>query len=775
MPFKFNPITGALDLVGSSGTMSPLTTKGDIFTYSTVNDRLPVGANGTVLSADSTKSTGLNWVAAGGTGTVTSVAALTIGTTGTDLSSTVADGTTTPVITLQVPTASATNRGALSPTDWSTFNGKQAALTNPITGTGTTNELSYWASASTQGTLPVATYPSLTELSYVKGVTSGIQTQLNNKASTTTASTSGAGLAPQATAPAAGLYNYLGITNGETAYTNKALFDATSPTTQAFSDAAVVGTATVAARRDHKHAMMAAPTSVTGNSGTTTSANGLTTATTTVSISSATAPTNGQVLTATSTTAATWQTPSGSGNMNTATYDPAAIAQQLVGTTATQTLTNKTLTNPVILDGANPFGTFTVPGMSQSKITANTSSVLIVGSASGVSEALRIADGTNTTKLISIGLSTAATGTTMTITSAQTVNRTLTLPDATGTIALTSSSITGNAATATSLTGGAGGSIPYQSSANTTAMLANGSVGQLLRSAGTTAAPVWSTPTYPNTATSGKLLVGDGTNIVLSTPTFPNASATTRKIIVSDGTNWTASTETYAVPGTSGNVMQSNGTNWTSVAITLPTIQKFTSSSGTYTTPAGVTWIKIIMIGAGGGGGGSGTGGGTGGTGGTTTFGTTLLSCVGGAGGAPATANGPTGGTASLGTGPIGIALTGGQGQIGNGAVANGSGGSGAYTPFGGGGSGGNNGNPGFAGVTNTGAGGGGAGAGMGTGNPAAGGASGGFIDAIINSPTTTYSYAIGAAGTAGSAGTSGYAGGVGGSGVIIVEEHYGA
>ena len=61
-------------------------------------------------------------------GTVTSVAALTLGTTGTDLSSTVANGTTTPVITLQVPTASATNRGALSAADWSTFNSKQPAM-----------------------------------------------------------------------------------------------------------------------------------------------------------------------------------------------------------------------------------------------------------------------------------------------------------------------------------------------------------------------------------------------------------------------------------------------------------------------------------------------------------------------------------------------------------------------------------------------------------------------------------------------------------------------
>ena len=68
-------------------------------------------------------------------GTVTSVAALTLGTTGTDLSSTVANGTTTPVITLNVPTASATNRGALSAADWSTFNGKQNALTLTTTGT----------------------------------------------------------------------------------------------------------------------------------------------------------------------------------------------------------------------------------------------------------------------------------------------------------------------------------------------------------------------------------------------------------------------------------------------------------------------------------------------------------------------------------------------------------------------------------------------------------------------------------------------------------------
>jgi hypothetical protein len=64
----------------------------------------------------------------GGSGTVTNVSALTLGTTGTDLSSSVVNSTTTPVITLNVPTASASNRGALSSTDWNTFNAKQEAL-----------------------------------------------------------------------------------------------------------------------------------------------------------------------------------------------------------------------------------------------------------------------------------------------------------------------------------------------------------------------------------------------------------------------------------------------------------------------------------------------------------------------------------------------------------------------------------------------------------------------------------------------------------------------
>lgn len=53
-------------------------------------------------------------------------------------------------------------------------------------GPGTINEIAYFDSVNTITSLAVATYPSLTELSYVKGVTSAIQTQLGTKQSTIT-------------------------------------------------------------------------------------------------------------------------------------------------------------------------------------------------------------------------------------------------------------------------------------------------------------------------------------------------------------------------------------------------------------------------------------------------------------------------------------------------------------------------------------------------------------------------------------------------------------
>lgn len=50
--------------ISSSSSSSPLTTKGDIWGYSTVDARIPVGTNNFVLTADSTQTLGLKWAAA---------------------------------------------------------------------------------------------------------------------------------------------------------------------------------------------------------------------------------------------------------------------------------------------------------------------------------------------------------------------------------------------------------------------------------------------------------------------------------------------------------------------------------------------------------------------------------------------------------------------------------------------------------------------------------------------------------------------------------------
>jgi hypothetical protein len=53
--------------------------------------------------------------------------------------------------TFNLPIASATNTGKLSSTDWTTFNNKQNVLTNPITGTGTTNYIPKFTGSTALG------------------------------------------------------------------------------------------------------------------------------------------------------------------------------------------------------------------------------------------------------------------------------------------------------------------------------------------------------------------------------------------------------------------------------------------------------------------------------------------------------------------------------------------------------------------------------------------------------------------------------------------------
>jgi len=129
----------------------------------------------------------------------------------------------------------------------------------------------------------------------------------------------------------------------------------------------------------------------------------------------------------------------------------------------------------------------------------------------------------------------------------------------------------------------------------------------------TTAIPLSQLDTNFTTVVNGINGIGNGTNtlsnVVISGGTITGLSAAIP--VASGGTGLTS-------PGASGNVLTSNGTNWTSSISSfsaVPTIVAFTSS-GTFTVPAGVTKVKVTVVG-GGGGGGSGTsysGGGGGGT-----------------------------------------------------------------------------------------------------------------------------------------------------------------
>jgi hypothetical protein len=86
--------------VTKSGGSSPLTTKGDLYTYSTTDARLGVGTNGQVLTADSAEATGLKWAtAAGGGGKVLQVVNATTSTEVTIASTTMTDTGLTATIT----------------------------------------------------------------------------------------------------------------------------------------------------------------------------------------------------------------------------------------------------------------------------------------------------------------------------------------------------------------------------------------------------------------------------------------------------------------------------------------------------------------------------------------------------------------------------------------------------------------------------------------------------------------------------------------------------
>ncbi len=97
--------TGSAWVNVDSGSTSPLTTKGDLYTYSTTDARLGVGTNGQVLTADSTTATGLKWAAVAAGGKVLQVVGATTTTSTTVSTSTQTDTTLTASITPSAATS----------------------------------------------------------------------------------------------------------------------------------------------------------------------------------------------------------------------------------------------------------------------------------------------------------------------------------------------------------------------------------------------------------------------------------------------------------------------------------------------------------------------------------------------------------------------------------------------------------------------------------------------------------------------------------------------
>jgi len=145
--------------------------------------------------------------------------------------------------------------------------------------------------------------------------------------------------------------------------------------------------------------------------------------------------------------------------------------------------------------------------------------------------------------------------------------------------------LNGNANTATNISGGVGGSIPYQSNTNVTALLPNGTAGQVLTSAGGTNAPSWTNPA-PTSTLSQVLSAGNnaGSNgIDMNTQSITNATAITATTFngALNGNANTASTATNAL-ACSGN------SNTATTASTATNALACSGNSNTATTATNV-------------------------------------------------------------------------------------------------------------------------------------------------------------------------------------------
>lgn len=280
-----------------------------------------------------------------------------------------------------------------------------------------------------------------------------------------------------------------------------------------------------------------------------------------------------------------------------------------------------------------------------------------------------------------------------------------------------------------------------------------------------TAARTWTLPAASALAAGSELIINDALGTLTAANTLIVARAGSDTINGATGSITLNIANAYVR-------LKSNGSNgWQIVGlVTGPKITQYLSGSGTHTWSPGCKHAEVKGVAAGGGGGGGGGAGATnGGAGGNTTFGS-ITAHGGSAGLAGGSGTGGAGGTGATGADHEydGGTGSGGPGTIGGANIFHGQGGASHFGP---GSPAVLTANPAAAAPSNLGGGGGG-----GSSSPNAGGGGGGggqAFEHVYKAPTGTASYSVGAGGTIGSVGASGSTAAPGADGRIIVKEFF--
>lgn len=198
----------------------------------------------------------------------------------------------------------------------------------------------------------------------------------------------------------------------------------------------------------------------------------------------------------------TWTTPSGSGNMSTSTYDPAGIDQQVVGTTATQTLTNKSISGSQITSAvANATNAVNATNATNATTASTVTTIpALTGdvTSSGSSNATTLTNSSNVESIISANstVTSKLSSTTAASTYAPLASPTFTGKVTTPALQVTTGSGTANQVLTSDVSGNATWTTPATASNATTSAPGLVQLGGDLDGSGTTA----TAPTIANTA-----------------------------------------------------------------------------------------------------------------------------------------------------------------------------------------------------------------------------------------------------------------------------------